>query len=648
MIDTFKKHSLALLVVVAAFGGSAARSCCSSDDARPLSFGSFGNNASQGAAPSTSFSGVVDPTNAAFGPGGMVACSSGCSAPLAEQNRKALKATIDYASAQGRTVYIPPGQYPIARASGQVYGVDVASDPNVSIEGWNAILRFTGDQTSTAGAMLRVRSSHFKIAGVTFSMRDVTNAVADTVAVMVGDSGTTTVDDIHFSDVAFVEGVGGDFLRLDGGTAATKVTNVVVTQGCRFEGSARAGVDVRPGTSKITIAYNFFRANANRDVWFESAGSGVIGQSIVSGNFMERDGTGNAVSVTLSGGSTDAQDQSIFEHNHVKTIPGSATGGGVVEANATTNLQIKNNPIIVNFATATPALNVTGKAVNVQVVGNFVERGTSASNGAVIKVASDGSSAPDMALVKRNRVIQRAGIAPGIDVTGCKRCRVDRNSISYFNATADSGATGFVGVYCTGTTNACSGQWTQNWTQKESGAGRALAGLEWLKGTVGTVGALTIRDNWTDGARAQIYSDADTGSDYPEGYPVVSGNQYANVTNEFEGGIASWRTETTGDAETIATGAASISKHTTFVTTSGTKAYSVADGIVDGAVHCFKITSAISTPIGTMTPAHMADGTTHTLTWTTITAGQGAFCLAWDKTATTYRLQSKTADITLN
>lgn len=415
MIESFKKAVrdiwstpstiVALLALALVLGGRCVDNGAPIAPVLPRGFGSFGA-INAGGAPSTSFSGVIDPTNAAWGPGGMIACNSGCSAPTAEQNRKALKAVIDYASSQGRTVYIPPGQYPIGCASGQPFGVDTSGDSNVTIEGWNVTLRFTGDQASADCAMLRIRNgSHVVLRGLTFSGRDITNSTSSSLPVKVGDGGATSVDDIKFEDVAFVEGVGGDFLRLDGGTGTATVTNVVVTQGSRFEGSARAGVDVRAGTSRVTISYSFFRSNANRDVWFESSGSGAIGQSIVSGNFMERDGSGTALAVTLSGGATDAADQSIFEHNHIKPIPGASTGGGGVEAGNVTNLIIQNNPIILNFSTSTPVLRIVGKATNVQVVNNYLERGSTAGANKVLVVEDDGSIAPVMTLIKRNRIV---------------------------------------------------------------------------------------------------------------------------------------------------------------------------------------------------------------------------------------------------
>ncbi len=742
-----KRRSLAIELVFAVLVIALIVRARCHDDAR-VGFGSFGAPISaQGGGPVTSFAGVVDPTNAAYG---MTPCTGSCSSLVSAANTAALNSAIVVANTQRRTIYIPPGQYPMACTIGTGYGVDFGSTASVSITGRNAVLRMTGNQDSTACAMLWIRNtSGVKIEGVTISMRDVTNTTDDTLAIKIGDGGTSTVDYTQFIDVSFLEGLGGDYVRIDGGSAAdATVTRTSFTRS-RFDDAARSGINVRPGAQRIDISYNYFKNNANRAIWFEDTGAGTIGQATIVGNFIESDSANPAV--TLSGhGGADKLEQSSFTYNRIMIPLGTSTGGGTIDGTNLKRTTISYNSIITQRATSDPTINLTGDISDTWLVGNYIERRSNASSAAVVKIASDGVSAPSNVTIRANRIMQHSGSGPGMDLSGCARCTVTDNDITYNSATADSGATGFAGIYCAGSVNACSGMYARNsirrdylpvkasldlatvtinndtvieykaegieganvtvrfqangvtsaWTRTDVGlasvyhyqpgvstvaglaatfnpgfwvrvktagtgtnvmqvgdafgpiplanvtqSGRMLAGIEVLIGSGTTVGALVLRDNWIDGARAVVYSDANGSAAYPEGYPLISGNMSANITNEFEGGIATYRTETTVETETIASGVSDVNKHMSFFTTAGTAAYSLADAVVDGFIHCQKVKSVSGTPAGTWTPAHMADGTTHTITWS---AAGGSWCVAWDATGATYRLTSITSPATLN
>jgi hypothetical protein len=729
-----------------------ALSCGGKGDDAPVRYG-FAPISAQGGVVQTSFAGTIDPTNP-FWSGGMATCSSSCGAPLAEQNRIALKTTLDYAGTHSVRVYLPPGNYPVGCASGQTYGIDTTGDSNVTIEGYGATLRFTGSAADCS--MLQIRNgSGWSITGVTFSGRDATSVTTSTNLVKIGDGGATTIDNVALYDTQFVEGTGGDFVRLDGGTSTYTVTRVSFKAN-RMENAARAAINIRPGVAKVSVLYNFFRNNVNRDVWVEDTGDGPIGQVTISYNFMERPSSSNAAAVTLSGhGGANSQEQSVFSFNRVTPVIGSTTGGGVVECSGFGNGVIQYNLISVNRATSTPNISCSGKVYDTVISDNFVERKTGASSAAVISLTSSGSVGPTDVIVRANRALQYSGTAPGIDLSGAIRSNVTENNITYHASTGDSGATGFVGIYCAGTSaGICSGNLSRNRVKRDDqdikasldlatkttndntvvqarlpgtqgnsltiafvgdsgstagsivdgttsvtvhyrpafttvanvetllaasglvevkttgtaanvlqvadafaasnlagavAAGRPLAGIEILKGTGTTAGSLTLRDNWFDGPRASIYSDLDGSAAYPSGYPLVSGNQSANVTNEFEGGITTYRTETTSDAETVSSGALAIAKRVSFLSTTGTVAYTLADGANDGFVKWVRVKTSASTPAGTLTPTHLADGTTHTYTWTTCNSTTLCWiCLTWDATNTTWRECGHAAAVTLN
>jgi hypothetical protein len=67
-----------------------------------------------------------------------------------------------------------------------------------------------------------------------------------------------------------------------------------------------------------------------------------------------------------------------------------------------------------------------------------------------------------------------------------------------------------------------------------------------------------------------------------------------------------------GAIETVAVGAIDPAVRTTLMTIDGTKAYSLANGTIEGQRKSIRVTAAINTPAGTLTPATFADGTTIT------------------------------------
>lgn len=743
------KRSLVLAIVLAACG----------TDAPPQTYGAVMIGPS--GIVQTTTAGLIDPTSTAYA-GGMVACSSSCSGATADQNRAALTAAFTAACSQGMDVYAPPGSYPVSCTSGQSYGVDLGTCSNLHFKAYNATFRFQGAAGGCAMFLVH-NDSNVRFEGMTFSGRDVTGGTNDTLLMKVGDGGLTNVSDVQLTDVHFTEGVSGDYLRLDGG--ATSTVSAVTVSRSFFNSSARVGIDVRGGVSQTSIVWNFFHNNSNRAIYFEPQSAGPMGSFNVNGNIIESQ---IAPAVTLSGYSSAQPNlQSTFNYNHVIPTIGSTTGGGTVEMTNVGQLAMKDDTIIWNGSTimsdaltnTAPNLDIVGSVVDVTADNVLTERDGAATNASPIHVVSSGGASPANVTLRSCRVLQYSGIAPGIDLSGAIRSTVDECNITYHGATADSGSTGFSGIYCSGTTAAaCGGVLHKNritqddqaiqasldlstvtvtpidtvvqarqpgqfgntitvklvadttsnpgvlaetgtplnavtihyhaagttvtqletlitdnsslLTIKTHGTGsrilasgdafgptalsgalqaaRPLAGIRILKGAGTTVNRLTVRDNWVNGARDVFYMDADGSAAYPEGYPLIAGNQSTSITNEFEGGITTWRTETTGNSEPITSGALSPAKAISFLTTTGTVAYTLADGTQSGFRKCVRITS--SSGNGTLTPTHFADGSTHTYTWSTCnsTTNLCNLCLTWDDGSTTWRDAGHSSAVTLN
>jgi hypothetical protein len=103
-------------------------------------------------------------------------------------------------------------------------------------------------------------------------------------------------------------------------------------------------------------------------------------------------------------------------------------------------------------------------------------------------------------------------------------------------------------------------------------------------------------------------------------------------------------TDTTTASETVSIGAFSVSKPSALATAAGGTSLTLPDGIKDGFEKVVKIKSYSGAGNVTLTPAHLAEGTLHTITWN---AAGGWFRLRWDNSSTTWRLLGSSG-VTIN
>jgi hypothetical protein len=415
--------------------------------APPLGFAPI---SSQGAAATTSFAGVIDPTSPTgwLGTIGMTACSASCSGSLANQNRTALQTTIAYAAAHNKAVYVPPGRYPLTCTPSAAYAIDLNGDSYLTILAYGATFMLQGDQSGGTCSMFWVRNAvHVRFVGATFSARDATNSTTSTNLLKIGDGGTTSVDDVQLQDVTFTEGSSGagDCVLMDGGTVAT-VTRVTITQNVHFDGAApssacqQAAIHIKTGVQQVEISHSWFANNNGRDIWVDSTADGVVGRIVILNNAFERNASaGTVTSVELNGyGGTNDADSITFKYNKVL--------GGIVKASNLTRSHFTANPAITfNGSSASSVVDLAGRITEVWVEDNYLSRGTSATNGSLVSVTGDGTTTPSNVWITGNRMRQYSGAAPAVSLTGLISGHVIDNDITYHAVTADSGGTGFAG-----------------------------------------------------------------------------------------------------------------------------------------------------------------------------------------------------------
>jgi hypothetical protein len=401
-------------------------------------------------------------------------------------------------------------------------------------------------------------------------------------------------------------------------------------------GGAGAVIDLSGRLSDVWVDHNYLKrgGSATNGPVVNIAGAGgnsPNGVWLVNNRIRQYAGNGDGIQLT---GSVRTHVVGNYVSYHASTADSGSTGFSAIscagDSTAACSGFISMNDLRRDDQDIRASLNLATKTINDNTVIEATFPGTYGNNITIAFVGDSGSNAG-------SRVEVGQAITIHYKPAGSKVSDVETliNASSQIRVkTAGTAATVLqVGDAFSATNLAGAAQ-----------AGRMLAGVKLLKGGSSTVGGFSIRDNKIDGAAAAYRSDADGSSQWPEGFPVISGNIKLNCAAEFAGGITTWVPESTATAETITSGAADVTKSMTFISTTGTVAYSQPDGISDGWIHCYKIKAAVSSPSGTMTPAHLFDGTTHTITWTT--AG-GAFCLSWDKTAATNRVVSSTG-VTVN
>lgn len=130
---------------------------------------------------------------------------------------------------------------------------------------------------------------------------------------------------------------------------------------------------------------------------------------------------------------------------------------------------------------------------------------------------------------------------------------------------------------------------------------------------------------WTNSAGAAV-AQAHIGSVvYVEADSIVassaSNSIVAGIATEIDGdyvwvatfyglnGAALQGYPSSGTVETVATGAVNPALALTTITIDGTKAYTLADGTIEGQRKNIRVKTAANTPDGTLTPATFADGT---------------------------------------
>lgn len=348
-------------------------------------------------------------------------------ATVLDVNRAAIQAAVEAAKAAGGgELYAPAGwniPYNRTTTPGASYGILIDTTVPIVFDMEGVTLRmnrasgvndFYGIQVLGSGGV--------KFKGVTFSQYGLFNGSEQQHNVQVGNGSSAGAQFVDFINCKFVDGVGGDGIRLLGfGYADATIVQDITIDNCRFINCDRSGVSSQRGCRRVNIHKSFFYGTVDQDIDFEPTGSGSLGQYSIIGNTIVRAGNGSGA-VTLTGqGSTDANDRSIFANNNVF--------GGRVSARKVKDLIVSGN-IINTGATANvdAALDFGSYGPGITIEGNTIIRPSTSAAGVVLNIEYD-SERPSNVTIANNHIFQETQ-GHAVKVDSVDGMTIDNNHVT--------------------------------------------------------------------------------------------------------------------------------------------------------------------------------------------------------------------------
>lgn len=344
--------------------------------------------------------------------------SAAPSTTVLDANRTGLQAAIDAAiAAGGAKICIPAGYdipYNRSPTSGHTWGLRIPSTNTYEISfcGEGATLRASRATGTSQFEGIRVLGTGpVRFHGITFSQRGMGTSVEQQHMVQLGDGSSYGARDVLFQNCRFVNGVGGDGIRLIGsGTTDTSLVQDVMIAACRFDACDRSGVSVQRGVRRVTITGCNFSGSGDQEIDFEPTGSGTLGEFVISNNVITSTNA-SALAVTLvgqGGVEDDYNNRSAFVNNVVT---------GKIMARKLKHCTISGNRVNTTATNgAEGSIFLSNVCEDVDVSGNYVRRASGVTAGECISVVYDSEAQPKNVNILFNTVVQETeAIAVKID-----------------------------------------------------------------------------------------------------------------------------------------------------------------------------------------------------------------------------------------
>lgn len=449
-------------------------------------------------------------------------------------NRLAIQAAIDACiAAGGGEIYAPAGwDIPLNKTTtpGESYGVLVNTTVPIVFNMEGVTLRFT--RATGAGDFygVMVRGGPVSFIGVTFSQRGMSVVLEQQHMVQVGrGSGTLLTDGAQrtkFHRCTFIDGVGGDGIRLLGnGYADARVVDTSIDD-CDFIDCDRSGVSFQRGVERTCIDMSRFVGTGDQDIDFEPTGTGGLGQLAIDKCSFRRTAVTKGC-MTLTG-------QGEPDENKYSVVSDCTFIGGIVSGRKLRNLRFVNNTIEFDRALsgADPVLGFTSLADDVLIEGNTIIRGASAPDGDVVEIAYDLPNLPRNAKVHNNNIVQRR-TGHGIKLDSTPDASIVGNDIT-LDFPVGTPADTYSGIQAACSAGPMSGEFDDNRITCTATV-RAAAGVKLLSTVTYKLGMTIASRNRVSGCAAGVDLRASNTHEFP---PLLMGNILDCPVGV--GGVASW------------------------------------------------------------------------------------------------------------
>lgn len=375
-----------------------------------------------------------------------VAWAGGARGDGATDDRVAVQAAFEYATANGMSVYFPTGTYILGRNSSIGGSFSFAGYSDLTIYGagmGNTIIKMNSSEVFANPGnwrMFYVRDCtgiHFRDLTLDGAFPDGSDSGLvneQTHLVQVGSATTSgTVTNVSFESCEF-RNVRGDGIRHAGADGGGEVSQVSI-ENCRFTSCNRASIGVQRGVTKIRIVNNYLYGGSDQQIDFEpTGGTAAVGYFTITDNMIVHTSATVRSAVALSGnGANFPNDRSVFANNFVL--------GGSLYGLSLRGVLIQGNVITGHPTVAGSSVHFFRTCDDILINGNYILNETSgfdvSTSNACINIFLDAAVAPKRISITNNTLFQTAEGNP-VNMVTCDSLDISHNRVVFNNSSTNT------------------------------------------------------------------------------------------------------------------------------------------------------------------------------------------------------------------
>lgn len=395
---------------------------------------------------STSVYSIAPPTGSGLVNVKDVTYAGGARGDGATDDRVAIQAAFDYASANNMSVFFPTGTYIVGRHSSNGGTFSFAGYSELTVYGagmGNTVIKMRSAEVFANPGNWRLfyvrdcSGVHFRdltLDGAFPDGSDSSLVNEQTHLVQVGSAASSgTVTNVTFESCEF-RNVRGDGIRCAGADGGGEVSQVTI-RGCRFTSCNRASLGVQRGVTKVGLFSSYLYGGSDQQIDFEpTGGTAAVGYFQIEGNLIIHTSTTVRSAVALSGnGANFPNDRSVFANNIVL--------GGSVFGLSLRAVILRGNVITGHPTVAGSSVHFFRTCDDILIEGNYILNETSgfdvSTSNACINIFLDAAVAPKRISILGNTLFQTAAGNP-VNLVTCSSVDVSHNRVIFNNASTNT------------------------------------------------------------------------------------------------------------------------------------------------------------------------------------------------------------------